>query len=95
MTFDATAIALVVGALAAGVVLIINAIGSNQRETAKALAELATKTAVIEGHVNGAATRQSAIIAAQETQLAMLREQISKLETAAAVLIQVAPKVES
>lgn len=46
------------------------------------------KSAVIEGHVNSAATRNAEVIAAQQTQLQMLREQVSDFKQTAMVLAQ-------
>jgi hypothetical protein len=91
----AAALVTVIVALSASIVAILSKLGENAKAAradagaiAIQIATIAAKTDVIEGHVNSAATRNAAIIAAQETQLAMLREQIGKLEATALLLAQ-------
>lgn len=52
--------------------------------------EVKGKTLVIEGHVNSAASKAAALIASQEIQLAMMKETITKMETAAQLVAQAA-----
>ena len=92
-TVIAAAIVTVILALSAGIVAVLSKLGENAKAAradaavlAVQLATLQSKADVIEGHVNSAATRNATVIAAQETQLAMLREQISKLESTARLL---------
>jgi hypothetical protein len=91
----AASIVIVLTALSAAVALIIKALGENTRATMTAATEQAlqlqhiqAKTDVVLGHVNSAASRNAAVIAAQETQLGMLRDQIADLKQTALLLAQ-------
>jgi hypothetical protein len=107
VTVDPTALTLLIGAAGTTVVLIIKALSDKQLAAIRALSERTTaveSTAkVIEGHVNGAATRNAGIIQAQEQQLTMLRDQITDLKQTALLLSQtkavidavVAPKADA
>jgi len=101
-TTDLLLLGTFVTTFAGAVALVIKALGDNKRATIAAITaqaielaklrndtqKIGVTTAVIEGHVNSAATRNAAILAAQDTQLAMLREQIMKLEATAMLLAQ-------
>lgn len=76
MTFSATDIILIIGALSLGSVQIITAIRQEK------------KLGVIEGHVNSAATRAAGIIEALSAQLLLQREVIDEQKRTAALLAQ-------
>ena len=94
-TVVAAAIVTVFGAVTLFVNSVLTKIGENAKsaraDTAALSVQLALlqgQTNVIEGHVNSAATRNAAIIAAQEQQLGMLRDQIADLKQTALLLAQ-------
>ncbi len=95
MTIDATSIGLIIAAIAGGSVLVIKAFSDKQIAVINAMK---ADVEIVKHATNSINSRNEAIIASQEIQLAMLREALSKSESRARELAQtvapVAPAVK-
>jgi hypothetical protein len=87
MVFSAAA-TIVIAAIAAAAVTIINALGSVKKELMAKQAELLSQGAVIAGHVDGMNTAAVAKRTADEDTISGLRRQLADSEKRAALLAQ-------
>jgi hypothetical protein len=86
--FTTPEILLIIGAVSAGAVSIINALKSRRVEDA--MSQLSAKAAVIEGHVNSASTAAAAREEAYRKEVATLHSTVAGLHETAALLAQAA-----